>query len=101
MLTQQTQAQIADIVRWMDATKVPRGTEAGHARNAIRAILGLARMAGGDMGRVEEILAEHVAEAWRVTGCSQVAHTGMVPLFTEAEVPDVARTAQETRKVLV
>jgi hypothetical protein len=65
MLSPEMNGKITDVAHWMDLTKVPPGTEDGHARSAVRAILGLARFTGGDMGRVEEILAKHITQAWQ------------------------------------
>jgi hypothetical protein len=79
------QGKITDVARWMDATRVPLGTEVGHAKGAVRNIIGLARLTGGDMNRVGEILAGCLAQAWRSTGCEHVTGIGMTPLFTEAE----------------
>jgi hypothetical protein len=101
MLSPEMNGKIADVAHWMDLTKVRLGTEDGHAKSAVRAILGLARLTGGDMGRVEEILAEHIAQAWQATGCEQVASTGMTPLLTRAEVPAAAYPAQEMHEVLI
>jgi hypothetical protein len=83
---EEMQEKIADVARWMDAVMAPLGTEAGHARSAVRAIFGLARLTGGDMARVEEIIAEHIDQAWRATGRGRAEEFGMVPIFTEAEV---------------
>jgi hypothetical protein len=91
MLSPEMNEKIADVAHWMDLTEVPKGTEDGHARSAVRAILGLARLTGGDMGRVEEIITEHIARAWRDTGCEQVEALGMVPIFTRAEVASPVR----------
>jgi hypothetical protein len=101
MLSPEMNGKITDVAHWMDLTKVPLGTESGHAKSAVRAILGLARIAGGDMGRVEEIIAEHLAQAWQATGCEQVAGAGMIPLLARAEVPDVTCPAQEMHEVLI
>jgi hypothetical protein len=100
MLSPEMNGKITDVAHWMDLTKVPPGTEDGHARSAVRAILGLARLTGGDMARVEEILAEHITQAWQATGCEQVAGAEMTPLFTRAEA-SVARHAQEMQEVLI
>ena len=91
LFPEETQEKIADVAKWMDATRVPLGTETGHAKSAVRAILGLARITGGDMARVEEILTDHLAQAWRTTESRE--DTRMIPLFTEPEIPRPARVA--------
>jgi hypothetical protein len=97
MLFPDMQGEIADVIGWMDATRVPLGTEAGHAKGAVRNIIGLARLAGGDMEHVEKVIAGYLARAWRSTGCEQAAGTGMTPLFTEAEAARVCSGTQRVR----
>ena len=97
MFTPETQARIADIVRWMDVTDAPLGTETGHAKSALRAILGLYRLTD-DMARVEEIITQCLSGAWHVTACDP---EHMVPLFTVAEVPEAVRATPEMCKTSI
>jgi hypothetical protein len=91
MFTPEIQGKIADVARYMDAGMERRGTIDGHAQRAVRAILGLARFAEGDMDKVETIIGEYAAEAWRFAGCDE--HAGMEPLFGMEEIPRVTRVA--------
>jgi hypothetical protein len=93
MFTPETQCSIKDVARWMDTTMVPLGTMDGHARMAVRGILGLARLTGCDMARVEAKITECLAVAGRVTGRVQEDEPGMTPMFTREEVPGAARVA--------
>jgi hypothetical protein len=98
MFTPEIQGKIADVARYMDAGMERRGTIDGHAQRAVRAILGLARFTAGDsastgemMAKVETIIGEYAAEAWRFAGCDE--HAGMEPLFGMEEIPRVTRVA--------
>jgi hypothetical protein len=95
MLFPGMQDKITDVAEYQTATNVALGTEAGHARSAVRAILGLVRLTGGDMERVEKILAEYFAMAWRGSGCEQVTEAEVAPIFTRDEVLSAARAAQD------